>query len=78
MAEYRTRVGRYIARVDRDWRWRDRTDFAWLGTIDFGGGRIIGWAWHLDGRSIDRSDDGFDLIDFPQERVIAETVAADG
>ncbi len=74
---YRTRVAGHAVRLNGPYPWA-RTDFAWLGTIDFGGGHVIGWAWHLDGRSIDRDDGGFDLVDFPQDAHLAETVAADG
>lgn len=58
--EYRTRLGD-TARVQmHEWR---RSEFAYLGTIDLGG-EVFGWAWHADGRSIDRDDRGFDLMDF--------------
>lgn len=68
MKEYRTRGGGRVARLNGSpFPW-DRTEFAWLGTITFDEGHVIGWAWHLDGRSIDRDDDGFDLIDFAQEK----------
>ncbi len=52
---------------------------AYLGLIVFPSlGRKIGWAWREDGRSIDPHDRAFDLIDFPYDKALAETVAADG
>lgn len=67
MAErtYKTKGSGYAVKLN-GFQW-DRADFAWLGTIDFGDGRVIGWAWHLDGRSIDRGDRAFDLADFSTE-----------
>lgn len=59
---YQTKVGGYPVRLTAVGPWK-RTDFAWLGTIDLGDGHIIGWAWHEDGRSIDRGDRGFDLVE---------------
>jgi len=46
-----------------DFTW-NRADFALLGTICLNDNSYIGWAWHADGRSIDRHDRAFDLIDF--------------
>ena len=42
----------------------DRIDFAYLGVIDVNG-QPIAWAWHENGRSIDRDDRAFDLVGFP-------------
>jgi hypothetical protein len=77
---YRTRVGTYVAQINGGhvygpWQ---RNDFAWLGTMTDSNGHSWAWAWHLDGRSIDTADRGFDLIDFPQAAALAETVAVDG
>lgn len=69
MTTYRTKLGNYLAQVDSAGPW-DRADFAWLGTIDLGDGLVIGWAWHLDGRSVDRCDSGFDLVGFPKPDAI--------
>jgi hypothetical protein len=74
---YRTRVGGYRVRLNSGYP-LGCAGFAWLGTIDLGDGHLIGWAWHWDGRSVDPIDGGFDLVDFPQERALAETMAADG
>lgn len=51
-------------------KWQ-RNDFAFLGHIemqcrDAKPPRLVPWAWHEDGRSIDIIDRAFDLIDFPQ------------
>lgn len=59
--KYQTRVGGHPVSLTAVGPWQ-RTDFAWLGTIDLGEGHVFGWAWHLDGRSIDRADTGFDLV----------------
>ncbi len=47
-----------------------RNEFTHLGYIEvpyseLGRHRIVPWAWHDDGRSIDLDDRAFDLIDFP-------------
>lgn len=79
MTTYKTVSPNFTAVVNADaaYPWQ-RNDFAYLGIVTHKDGWSIGWAWHLDGRSIDRNDRAFDLIDFPQDRAIAETVAADG
>lgn len=74
---YKCRSGFYTAMLNTLSPWQ-RTEFAYLGLVTHKEGWSIGWAWHIDGRSIDRSDDAFDLMDFPQSAAIAETVAADG
>lgn len=45
-------------------RW-NRSEFAYLGWIILEGvNNRVPWAWHADGRSIDREDRGFDLVNF--------------
>lgn len=44
----------------------NRIDFAYLGVIDINGCPTA-WAWHENGRSIDRDDRAFDLVGFPGE-----------
>ncbi len=60
--EFKTRGGQN-ARLNSAYPW-ERGEFAWLGTVELDTGSVIGWAWLLDGRSIDRSDREFDLVDF--------------
>lgn len=54
--------GGYRAVIDRTHRW-NRTDFAYLGLVTpaYAPNRPFAWAWHEDGRSIDRDDRSFDI-----------------
>lgn len=67
LSEFRckTRCGLWAHIRMRPWK---RTDFVYLGTIEFAdvvkGRHYEPWAWGADGRSIDRDDRGFDLLDF--------------
>jgi hypothetical protein len=74
---YRTRVGGYLATLNHIRPWGFQRSI-YLGTITINPDWIFGWAWHLDGSSIDTEDNGFDLVDFPQAEAFLETVAADG
>ncbi len=78
MTEYKTKLGGrwggYTANVNPG----DLRGGMYSGTVTMENGSVIDWKWHADGRSIDRHDSGFDLIDFPQSAAIAETVTADG
>lgn len=59
--EHKTRLGHRVRLNQFAW---SRADFTYLGKVYFSNGHSIGWAWHHDGRSIDREDRGFDLVDF--------------
>jgi hypothetical protein len=60
----KTKIG-YRAIVNlHPWK---RDDFAYLGVVEVNGAFRLPWAWHADGRSIDREDRGFDLVDLSAE-----------
>lgn len=73
---YKCRRGGYTATLNTQASPWQRSEFAWLGIITHRDGWSFGWAWHLDGRSIDDADDAFDLIDFPNLRCRRQRASA--
>lgn len=57
--------GGILVEINLGYRW-SRDDFAYLGLVRCGNGRPFAWAWHEDGRSIDRFDRAFDIPLIPR------------
>lgn len=69
-----TRLGHWAEVRLRRWQ---RADFQYLGTITIANGydkpHTFAWAWDEDGRSIDKEDRGFDLVDFKPALGVPDT-----